>query len=110
MKPELQFRALRHLEKDPTLSQRALSAKLGISLGRTNYCLRALVDKGWLKLQRLADDPSRIRYVLTPRGIDERMRMTREFIRQKEAEYAALQQEIEELRAEARSLSKSDER
>ena len=110
MKSELQFRALRYLEKDPALSQRMLAAKLGVSLGRTNYCLRALVDKGWVKLQRLVSDPVRIRYVLTPEGIEERARMTRQFIKQKEAEYLALYQEIAELRAEAQNLHNCDER
>ena len=95
------LKALEALEQDPSLSQRALSRELGVSLGKTHYCLRALIDKGLVKLQHFEQNPQKLTYayLLTPRGIKEKMRMTIAFLRRKEAEYQALQIEIAELRA-----------
>ncbi|RZU99587.1 MarR family EPS-associated transcriptional regulator [Spiribacter vilamensis] len=97
----LALRALEALERDPTLSQRALSRELGVSLGKTHYCLRALIDKGLVKLSNFQHSPRKLRYVylLTPQGIEEKTRITFTFLRRKEAEYQALQAEIAELRA-----------
>ncbi|MEX0387227.1 MarR family EPS-associated transcriptional regulator [Spiribacter onubensis] len=96
----LALRALQALETDPNLSQRALARELGVSLGKTNYCLHALMDKGLVKLQNFQHNPRKIRYayLLTPQGIEEKTRMTWRFLRRKEAEYEALQAEIAELR------------
>jgi EPS-associated MarR family transcriptional regulator len=96
----LALRALQALETDPNLSQRALARELGVSLGRTNYCLRALINKGLVKLQNFQHNPRKMRYayLLTPRGIEEKTRMTWQFLRRKKAEYEALQAEIAELR------------
>ena len=94
------LRALEALEQQPRLSQRALSRKLGVSLGKTNYCLRALIDKGLVKLQNFQQNPQKLKYayLLTPQGVKEKTRMTLAFLRRKEAEYQALQVEIAELR------------
>jgi len=96
----LALRALEALEQDPRLSQRALSRELGVSLGKTNYCLRALIDKGLIKLQNFQQSPQKLKYayLLTPEGIEEKTRMTLAFLRRKEAEYQVLQAEIAELR------------
>ncbi len=97
----LALRALEALEQEPRLSQRALSRELGVSLGKTNYCLRALIDKGLVKLQNFQQNPQKLKYayLLTPQGVEEKTRMTWRFLRRKEAEYEALQAEIAALRA-----------
>ena len=68
------LRALEALEQDSRLSQRALSREQGVSLGKTNYCLRALTDKGLVKLQNFQQNPQKLKYVylLTPEGIEEK--------------------------------------
>ncbi len=112
LKEELQWKALEALHADATLTQRALARELGISLGRTNYCLRALIDKGWVKLQNFQQSPHKLRYayLLTPQGIEEKTRMTWQFLRRKEAEYEALQKEIEALRARVAADAEAERR
>jgi EPS-associated MarR family transcriptional regulator len=99
---DLTFRALRHLEANPELSQRELARALGISLGRTNYCLRALAERGLVKVRnfRRNDHKRAYAYCLTPAGIEQKARLISRFLQRKEAEYEALQAEIEQLRAE----------
>lgn len=101
---------LRLLAKDPQLSQRDLSRALGVSLGKAHYLLHALLDKGLLKAQnfRRSDRKSAYAYVLTPRGLSEKVRMTRAFLHRKEAEFDALRQTITGLRSEL--LSAHDDR
>ena len=84
----LALKALEALESDPNLTQRALAVELGVSLGKTNYCLRALIDKGLVKLQNFQQNPKKFKYayLLTPQGIEEKTRMTWHFLRRKEAE------------------------
>ena len=108
LKPE----ALEALQTDANLSQRALARELGISLGRTHYCLRALIDKGWVKLQNFQQSPHKLRYayLLTPQGIEEKTRLTWRFLRRKEAEYEALQKEIEALRARVAADAEAERR
>lgn len=93
---------LRLLAEQPGLSQRDLSRALGVSLGKTHYVLHALLDKGLLKAHnfRRSDNKIAYAYVLTPRGINEKLRMTRSFLRRKEAEFDALRQTINGLRNE----------
>lgn len=99
---EAKFRALRLIEANPAITQRELAEKLGISLGSTHYMLRALAEKGLIKLRRFSrsQDKYAYVYVLTPKGVSERLMITREFLSRKRAEYAALCAEIEELGAE----------
>ena len=101
----LALRALEALERDPSLSQRGLAREIGLSLGKTHHCLRALIDKGLVKLSNVPHNPHKRRYayLLTPQGIEEKTRITMAFLRRKEAEYEALQVEIEELRERVRS-------
>lgn len=96
------LRLLRLLDGQPNLSQRALASELGISLGKTNYCLRALVDKGWIKIRnfRNSDNKRGYMYLLTPRGIERKASITVRFLREKRAEYEALKREIELLKRE----------
>ncbi len=95
---------LKTLENNPSLSQRDLAKRLGISLGKVNFCLNALVEKGCLKVNNFRNSNNKLgyAYVLTPRGSEERARMTVHFLRYKVQEYEQLSAEIEELRREAR--------
>lgn len=93
---------LRLLEHHPDLSQRDLSEALGLSLGKTNYVIRALLDKGLVKVRNFRRSGNKLAYayVLTPTGFAEKLRLTRAFLTRKEAEFEQLQQTIETLRAE----------
>jgi len=97
------FSLLKTLEENPGLSQRDLAKKLGVSLGKVNYCLNKLVEKGSLKINnfRNSDNKLAYAYLLTPQGIESRARMTVEFLKIKVQEYEHLRAEIEELRHEA---------
>lgn len=98
---DVRFRILRLLEENPELSQRDLARAVGISTGSANYVLKALVEKGFVKLGnfRAAEDKRRYAYVLTPKGLSEKAAITRRFLARKVAEFEALKAEIEELRA-----------
>lgn len=97
------YSLLKLLEENPGLSQRELAKRLGISLGKVNFCLNALVDKGSLKINnfRKSDNKLAYAYLLTPRGVEEKARITVSFLKYKLQEYEQLRQEIEELRREA---------
>ena len=99
---ESQFKALRELEKDSTLSQRDLSKKVGLSVGRVNYIIKALLNKGFIKAQRFKNSKNKIgyMYILTPKGVSERIVQTQTFLQKKNEEYIRLKQEIEALREE----------
>ncbi len=94
---------LKTLEGNPSLSQRDLSRRLGVSLGKVNFCLNALVEKGCLKVSNFRNSSNKLAYayVLTPRGIELRARMTVQFLKYKVREYERLKSEIEELKREA---------
>jgi EPS-associated MarR family transcriptional regulator len=93
---------LRILEQNPELSQRKIAEELGISLGKTNYCLRALIEKGWVKAGNFSKSPKKRRYLyqLTPIGITAKAKMTQRFLKRKLKEHEVLIKEIEELREE----------
>jgi EPS-associated MarR family transcriptional regulator len=94
---------LKNLEDNPALSQRDLAKRLGVSLGKVNFCLNALVAKGHLKVKnfRNSDNKLAYAYLLTPRGIEERARMTVAFLKYKTQEYERLRAEIRDLKREA---------
>jgi EPS-associated MarR family transcriptional regulator len=100
---ETRYRLLKLLGPNPHLSQRDVAKELGISLGKVNYCLRALVDKGWIKAANFKNskNKSAYMYLLTPRGIEAKARVTAQFLQRKVREYEALRTEIEQLRSEA---------
>jgi len=102
LKEDMHFRILRLLQDNPEMSQRDLAKALGVSVGRMNYVLNALVDKGFVKLGNFtaAKDKRRYAYVLTPKGIAKRAALTRSFLARKIAEYEALREEIETLKRE----------
>lgn len=99
---EIRYRILRELEHDPKMSQRELAAVLGVSIGKTNYCLRALIDKGLIKVRNFRRSGNKLAYAyqLTPRGISDKARITRKYLRMKLKEYETLESEIEKLRKE----------
>ena len=94
---------LKTLENNPSLSQRDLAKHLGISLGKVNFCINALVEKGCLKVNnfRNSDNKLAYAYLLTPKGVEQKARMTVEFLQIKVQEYERLRAEIEELQREA---------
>jgi EPS-associated MarR family transcriptional regulator len=96
---DIRFRVMRELEGNPELSQRELAKSLGISLGIVNYCLKALVDKGQVKVRnfRASDNKLRYAYVLTPQGLVTKAKLTRSFLQRRMSEYDALKAEIEAL-------------
>lgn len=93
---------LRALEAEPHASQRQLASEIGLSLSRTNYVLRSLIEKGWVKADNFSQNPNKLGYVylLTPAGITEKMQLTRRFLIRKYAEYDAIKDEIARLEAE----------
>ena len=104
MSEERQLQALRVLENNPEMTQRDLADLLGVSLGATNYCLRALVEKGWIKLDNFQNNPSKLGYLylLTPLGIAAKTKLTAQFLKRKLEEYEVLKVEIEQLKSEIR--------
>lgn len=93
---------LRRLQAEPQASQRELARATGVSLGKLNYALRALIEKGWVKVGNFSRNPHKLgyAYLLTPRGIEVKARLTREFLARKMREYDALRAEIERLQQE----------
>jgi len=93
---------LRTLEKSPHASQRELARELNVSLGAVNYCMQALIEKGWVKVGNFKASPNKWKYVylLTPKGVKERAKLTRAFLARKLEEYAKLEDEIALLRRE----------
>jgi len=96
------FRVMRILQENPDLTQRDLAEKLGISVGGLNYCLKALMEKGFVKMKNFASSKNKFGYVyvLTPTGISEKAAITHSFLKRKIDEYDALKAEIEALKSE----------
>jgi EPS-associated MarR family transcriptional regulator len=94
---------LKTLEENPGLSQRDLAKRLGISLGKVNFCLNALVTKGSLKISNFRNNENKLAYayLLTPRGVEDKARITIGFLKHKMQEYELLKKEIEALKHEA---------
>jgi EPS-associated MarR family transcriptional regulator len=104
---ETRYRILKLLEADPQASQRRIADELGISLGRVNFCLKALVDKGLVKVNNFRNNANKraYLYLLTPRGIEEKAKVTLRFLSMKLEEYETLKGELEQLQHEAVKLS-----
>lgn len=100
MEREIHLKILRHLEDNPDISQRDLARELGVSLGKANYCLKALIEKGFVKAQnfRESDNKRGYLYVLTPEGLEAKMRISLDFLKRKMAEYEKLRREIQQLK------------
>lgn len=109
LQEDTHFRVLRILQENPEMSQRELAEAVGVSVGGIHYVLNALIDKGLVKLGNFtaAEDKRRYAYVLTPRGIARKAALTRAFLARKMEEYAALREEIEELKKESERFDTS---
>ena len=107
---EIEYKTLKLLEADPELSQRQLSSALGVSLGKTHYVLKELIQIGWVKLNNFRDSKNKLgyAYVLTPAGIAEKAAITGRFLVRKQREYVELQAEIEVLRGEVASIKEAN--
>ena len=105
-KKQNKFQILKSLERDSHPTQRQLSNDLGVSLGKINYCLKSLIEKDFIKVNNFRNNKNKIQYsyLLTPKGIEEKSKLTLDFIRIKTQEYDALKQEIESLKQEAKSI------
>jgi len=102
MQDEITYKLLKSIEKDPSQSQRELSKSLGVSLGKLNYCLRALSDKGWVKAKNFSqsDNKKGYLYLLTPAGAEEKARVTVRFLKRKMLEFEHIKNEISQLKKE----------
>jgi EPS-associated MarR family transcriptional regulator len=105
---ETHLRVLRLLEANPQLSQRELAEALGVSLGKTNYCLKALLEKGLIKIQNFRNSQNKAAYAyyLTPEGVSNKTVLTAGFLKRKLAEYESLKREIKLLKSEVGKSSK----
>ncbi|SDB55024.1 EPS-associated transcriptional regulator, MarR family [Desulfonatronum thiosulfatophilum] len=106
MNEAIHYHILKTINDNPEVSQRELARKAGISLGKVNYCLRALVDKGCIKVMNFKNAENKVNYLykLTPSGLEEKARVTVQFLRRKVEEYDRLPLEIAELKAEVRKI------
>ena len=97
---EAQFKTLKELSVEGTVSQRDLSRKVGLSLGSINYIMKELIQKGYVKAQRFKNSSKKAAYiyVLTPQGINARVKQTQYFLQKKMEEYEKLKMEIDELK------------
>jgi EPS-associated MarR family transcriptional regulator len=97
------FRVLRLLDASPQVTQREVACELGVSLGKANYCIRALVNKGLVKMQNFSRNPKKrgYTYLLTPEGVAAKADLTRHFLARKREEYDVLRLEIERLQHES---------
>ena len=101
---ELEYRALKILEQQPDMTQRELAEALGVSLGKTHYLVKSLIDVGWVKLDNFqkSDNKWGYAYLLTPKGIVEKAAITARFLVRKQREYSDLQLEIQQLQEEVK--------
>ena len=100
---EIRYRILKILTAEPHISQREMSRRMGISLGKTNFVLAELAEKGIIKMKRLKNAHQKIPYVyhLTPRGLEQKAKITARFLKRKLAEYEEIKQQIKEIATEA---------
>lgn len=106
---EYRYKILKELEANPEISQRELAKGLGISLGKTNFCIQALIEKGFVKANNFRNSQNKKAYIycLTPKGIEARASITLQFLKYKMAEYQTLKTEIERLQHEAKLIEQA---
>ncbi len=102
MPEETHYHVLRIIERNPKITQRELASELGVSLGKANYCLKSLIELGWVKANNFKNSKNKLAYVylLTPQGIEQKGRITVRFLRRKLKEYEELRDEIDRLKKE----------
>ena len=110
MNEEIAYKVIKIIEENPDISQRQLAEELGVSLGKTNYCIKALIERGIIKACNFKNSHKKLAYtyLLTPKGINEKAKITYRFLKKRMAEYEQLHEEIEELRAEVQRLKTID--
>ena len=103
---ELEYKVLKWLEKNPNITQRQLAKELGVSLGKTHYLINSLIKVGWVKLDNFKRSDNKIGYIylLTPCGVLEKAKITRDFLARKETEYQQLKHEIQQLQSEVKQF------
>jgi len=108
---EYRYKILKALEQNPEISQRDLARELGVSLGRVNFCLKALIDVGLLKVSNFRNSRNKLAYMylLTPSGVKEKSLITERFLKLKLKEYQNLEAEINMLRLEAKNNNMNGE-
>ena len=104
---DIRLDLLRKLEINPGYTQRELSKEMGVSLGKVNYCIKKLTEKGWIKLTNFTQNPDKVgyAYLLTPKGIEEKTKLTFLFLKRKVIEYEILKKEINELKLESEEMA-----
>ena len=109
IKQELEYRVLKQLEQNPNTTQRELAQELGVSLGKTHYLLQSLIKVGWVKLDNFKRSNNKLgyAYLLTPTGVVEKAKITKDFLKRKEAEYQQLKKEIMRLKNEVKGVEAS---
>ena len=107
MSEEVSYRLIKILEENPEISQRELAQEMGISLGKVNYCLKGLMEKGIIKVNNFKNSNNKLAYayLLTPKGIEEKSRITARYLKRRLKEYEELKQEIEMLKEEVKVSS-----
>jgi len=105
---ETHLKVLREIEANPEITQRELAQQLGVSLGKVNYCLKALIDRGWVKVNNFRSSNNKVAYayLLTPYGLEEKARITMRFLKQRMHEYETIKIEIKELQDEIKAQKK----
>jgi EPS-associated MarR family transcriptional regulator len=98
----IEYKLIKEIEKNPRHTQRSLAQKLNISLGKVNYIISGLIEKGIIRAKKLKNDPDKIRwqYILTPRGMKEKLRITHLYLKRRIQEFEQIQNEIIELKKE----------
>ena len=104
---DIRLDLLRRLEINPRYTQRELSKDMGVSLGKVNYCIKKLTEKGWIKLTNFSRSSNKLGYIylLTPNGIDQRAKLTRSFLKTKTKEFEILKIEIKKLKLESKEMN-----
>ena len=99
----IQLAALKYIQDNPDLTQRKLASILGVSLGKSHYLINELIKKGWVKLKNFKNSQKKVRYlyILTPKGLKNKTRITREFLHYKLEQFEIIKKEIENLKKEA---------
>lgn len=97
-----EYKILKSFEENPHITQRQIAKELGLSLGKTNYVIHALIDKGWVKLGNFKRSDNKLGYfyILTPQGINEKSTLAQKFLKMKSQEYNKLKREIKKLKNE----------
>lgn len=106
---DIHLELLRKLEENPEYTQRELSEEMGVSLGKVNYCMKRMIEKGWVKLLNFSKNKnkSRYTYLLTPKGLEQKTRLTFKFLKMKVKEYEILKEEINKLKQDTENIKSS---